>query len=126
MLNHLFLKFGLFFIGGAVCTYAAVHFLSSKEVSIANRGGNNPTQVLGDQSPSLDEKLHEAGQEGAKKVVQAVVDKVVSHLRNNPAFDPVVKTTEDVQSTVDEVRSLPQDQKAAICAEICAPAKRTH
>lgn len=117
MINHLLLKFALVFAGGAgatiVVTQAVLpYFLNSQPPPLIPKQFSTPSSVLGETSDEPQGK--------AKTFVQGLVNKVVDNFSQSEAIKPIVETTLSVQKAVQDVKSLPDVQKAAICKEICS------
>jgi hypothetical protein len=71
------------------------------------------TNVLGAETIVEEDKV--------KGFVQTAINVVISHFVDSEAAAPLVETTQSVQKAVTDVQTLPDNQKAAICREICAP-----
>lgn len=117
MINHLLLKFALVFVGGAGATIVVTqvilpYFLKTETPPLIPRQVSPPTNVLGETSDEKENK--------AKTFAQGLVNKVVDSFAKSEAVKPIVETTQSVQKAVDDVKSLPDTQKAAICKEICS------
>lgn len=76
--------------------------------------------VLG-KDTTIDEYVHEQAWEQVSEWTKALAGKVLPGIAKSPALKPVVETKKDIEETTSEVRNLPQEQKKAICKEVCGP-----
>lgn len=107
-------KFLSMFLLGAVVMFGVLWFapqlLGYKQPALSSR-----TNVLGVES-SIEE-----GQ--VKGFVQTAINVIISRFVDSEAAAPLVETTQSVQKAVTDVQTLPDNQKAAICREICSSEK---
>ncbi|MEK7521526.1 MAG: hypothetical protein AAB599_01855 [Patescibacteria group bacterium] len=92
-------------IGGAVAYFA----LKSGQVSTTDLSKTH-------------EKVKSAITENETKQLDSVkkfISKNTPEIVNNPVLAPIVNTQKELNSTVDTIKSLPEDQKNAICTQIC-------
>ncbi len=127
MLNHIFLKFALFFVGGAILMFGVTQILPSiltnKQSSISSSKSTayysqNSGQVLGVENELGNEITRQATSQ-LQNLTQSLLDNILYIVTKSPAFAPITETTQGVQDTVTEVQGLPQAQKNAICKELC-------
>lgn len=123
MLNHLFLKFALFFIGGAVLAIGVTQVLPRVLINNSRQTAyysENSSQVLGAESENqLGNQITQQATGQLQGITQSLLQQVLYTLTKSPAFAPVNQTTRDVQTAAGEVQSLPNEQRKAICKEIC-------
>lgn len=109
-----FLKSGLIFVGGALCAMFILNLAYQ----------SRQTKVLGTSTQTS--QIHEQVQNmvGEKEKEQlGVLSKLLANIGNSiaqsPLLAPLFTTTQEVTTAVDSVKSLPTDQKSAICTQIC-------
>lgn len=109
-----FLKSGLIFAGGALCALFLLNLAYQSRQS----------QVLGanTQWEEVQKQIENSVQETEKEqfgVLSRVLGDITSAITGSPILAPLFTTTKEVTTAVDSVKSLPTDQKSAICAQIC-------
>lgn len=113
MSMHLILKGLLVFIAGILFTLGIVYVL----------GGNTPffgSAESGEVKAFSIEQEIDARREGfVGAVVDFVSKKVVPAVDESAVVSPVKQTTQDVQKAIESVTSLPDQQRAAICKQVC-------
>ncbi|MBI2268151.1 MAG: hypothetical protein HYU80_01740 [Candidatus Blackburnbacteria bacterium] len=89
-------------------------------VKVLSPGSTNP--VLG-QKVSISERVRSTVQKQEKDQINSIksriVDKVLPAITENPILSPILRTSREVEEAVQTVRSLPDDQKNAICQQVC-------
>lgn len=70
-------------------------------------------------SQKVKEVVQEKEQEHTNKVSKYIKDVLVPSIVDNPVLAPILKTTKEVNSTVETIKSLPADQRNAVCRQIC-------
>lgn len=110
MLQHIFLKFSLFFLAGAVFTIAVTYVFVPNETQKLVKIGNGEGLVLSTSAVQTD---------GLKSTVQNILEDVVVQISKSPALSPLFETKKSVETAVFEVQSLPDAQRKAVCQEIC-------
>lgn len=128
---HIFAKFGLIFIGGAafaLLALQAIPVVASKAVltvpaSISSSSSVNVVEKKRDEfQKKIETKVQKKVQEtedSQKNLVEGSVEKVLSAVTESPVLAPFFKTKQQVEQTVDSVMNLPDDQKSALCKQIC-------
>ena len=114
MITHLLVKFGLFFVGGAAFTLVVVWIIPNTKT----------LPVLGEQAGELEQTVHtEAAKKSKEKTdsFTSSIGNVLSSITESPILSPILKTKRDVETTVETVKSLPDEQRNAICSQICTP-----
>lgn len=109
---HLFVKFGAIFLGGVAFTLAILMFLPAIRIlpSFEDNAG-----LVGQK---VQERVQDKGKQQADSFVSSL-GQVLSSVAENPAWGPLLKTKKDVEQTIKEVKSLPDEQRNAICQQIC-------
>lgn len=115
MINHLFLKPVLIFLGGTVFAVigiqAATHFDILKKFDIAQ----NKTAV----EEEIRTGTRKVADETAKAASETLKDKVLSAIAESPALAPIFNTTRQIEDTINSIKSLPDEQRNAVCRQIC-------
>ncbi len=109
-----FLKSGLIFVGGAFCAMFILNLAYQ----------SHQTKVLGTSTQSL--QIHEQVQNivGEKEkeqlsILSRILGNIGQSIAQSPILAPLFTTSQEVTTAVDSVKSLPNDQKSAICTQIC-------
>jgi hypothetical protein len=120
MLNHIFLKFALFFIGGVIVAVGITQVLPSVLTNKQHTSyySESASPVLGADS-ELGNQITQQATNKLQTATQSIVQQMLYSLTQNPAFAPINETTRDVQNAASGVQSLPQEQRKAICREVC-------
>lgn len=115
MSSHLLLKPLLIFLGGVVFSVVAIyivtHFDQLLSGKVEESGG-----VIGKQ---IERKVEET-REGAKKtVIEKLRDRILPAVTESPVLAPIFETTREIENTVNSIKSLPDEQRNAVCRQIC-------
>lgn len=117
MIVDFLLKPILIFIVGAFSALVVYNFVSKSDPFNFNPKGKAVPKELGVSTTvpgAPDKKV-------GNVIVDTVFNKVLPAITQNQAFDPLVQTKQDIEKTVNAVTSLPQEQKEAICKQVCTP-----
>lgn len=107
----------LIFIGGIA--FAVVVLVSVGRWATAN------DQVLGTSTVNvrdIESQVKDKVQQGEKEgfsLISTVFPRIISAITENPLLAPFIKTQKEVSEAVSTVKSLPGDQKEALCSQIC-------
>lgn len=115
MIPDFFLKPILIFIVGAFSALVVYNFVSKS--SPLNSKGKAVSKELGVSTAVPEAPDKKVG----NVIVDTVFNKVLPAITQNPAIDPLIQTKQDIEKTVNAVTSLPQEQKEAICKQVCTP-----
>lgn len=115
MSSHLLLKPLLIFLGGATFSIIAVqvvtHFGELSGGKVEESG-----KVIGEQ---IETKVQETKEEAKKTVIEKLKDKILPAITESPVLAPIFKTTKEVENTVNSIKNLPEEQRNAVCRQIC-------
>ncbi|OGY11238.1 MAG: hypothetical protein A3H88_02190 [Candidatus Blackburnbacteria bacterium RIFCSPLOWO2_02_FULL_44_9] len=78
----------------------------------------NATTNVGSVNNLIKNKVDQKEETGIKKA-KSIIDDIVENIIESPILAPIVNTQKEVKQTVDTVKSLPVDQRNAICTQIC-------
>lgn len=115
MNSHLLLKPLLIFLGGATFSVITVQV-------VTNLGGlskgriEESGRVIGEQ---IETKVEETREEAKKTALEKLKDKVLPAITESPILAPIFKTTKKVENTVNSIKNLPDEQRNAVCRQIC-------
>jgi hypothetical protein len=83
-------------------------------------------EVLGDKflnEQAIDAQMKEADSQVAATTAELNVDsilgKVLPFVTENPALAPLFETKQEVEEAAEAVLSLPEEQRNAVCSQIC-------
>lgn len=110
-----FLKGVTIFIGGAFC---ALFLLSVAYQSQEKNVLGAQTQVPEETDSKIQSSVAKTKQ-NQLGIVGRVLNSALLVVEQSPLLAPIFKTTGEVTVAVDSVKNLPQDQRAAICQQIC-------
>lgn len=60
-------------------------------------------------------------EEHTNKIFKFIKEKVIPAITDSPILAPLLKTTKEVNATVETIKSLPTDQREAVCKQVCGP-----
>lgn len=108
---HVIIRLFMIFVGGIVFALLIIQALPFI-YSVRALGGEN---TIKKEVNSRVEKL------GKEKAAQAnnTAGGVLSSVSESSALSPIFQTKKKVENTIDAVISLPDEQKKAICRQIC-------
>ena len=92
-------------IGGALA-YLSLNSGGSLDSSLSEAQGKVKSAITQNEVKQLD-------------FVKKFISENTPVITDNPVLAPIVNTQKELSSTIDTVRSLPEDQKNAICTQIC-------
>lgn len=73
-------------------------------------------RVAGEQ---IEARVKDA-QEGVKNsIIESITSKVFPAITESPVLAPIFKTTKEVEGTINSIKNLPEEQKNAVCRQIC-------
>jgi hypothetical protein len=106
----------LVFMVGVLCALgAALIFMNP----------NNNLKVLGDDNDytKTNDFLRSTVQDQEEKHIKSfkkkLFENVIPAIAGNPLFAPIVETKEEVEKTSETIKALPEDQRNAICKQVC-------
>lgn len=107
------LKFVLVFVLGAAVAWVGISFVVRSY---------NPNILSAHTSQGIQAK--NGGQ--ANIISDFLYDNLLPQIAKSPALAPLFETKRSIEDTYEQVSSLPDAQKAAVCQELCgsAPSKR--
>lgn len=111
-MSNILFKFFFVFAAGVIVAVAVMWSIPSLLTQQTKQ--SSKTNVLGAEITSDQ-------QDKIKSLVQQGLSMVIDHFSQSQAVAPLVETTQSVQKAVYDVQSLPDNQRTAICQEICAP-----
>lgn len=106
------LKIILIFAGGALIVGGFFYFFGGQPK--ANIIGSTKERIFSQETPHIQEPGP-----NPRSFIKPISDKVLPALTKNPIIEPLLQTKKEVEETVETVRSLPEEQKNAICKQIC-------
>lgn len=115
MSSHLLLKPLLIFLGGATFSIIAVQILTHLD-ELSKGRVEESGRVIGEQ---IETKVEETREEAKKTVIEKLRDRVLPAITESPVLTPIFKTTKEVENTVNSIKSLPEEQRNAVCRQIC-------
>ncbi|MBI2007522.1 MAG: hypothetical protein HYS83_02390 [Candidatus Blackburnbacteria bacterium] len=115
MSSHLFLKPLLIFVGGAIFSVIIV-LIAANFNRLTNGKLEDGGKVIGEQ---IEAKVKSA-QEGAESsIVDNIASRVLPVIAESPVLAPIFNTTRQVENTINSIKSLPDEQRNAVCRQIC-------
>lgn len=115
MIIHSILKPFLLFLAGVVFTLILLQLLTNPD--FLSFLGQEPSQIEG----QVREEIYKREEKAAKSVTQTIIEKVLPAAAENPVVAPLLETKQEVEQTVNTIRNLPEEQKSAICRQVCNP-----
>lgn len=115
MTNPILVKYFALFLGGAIFTFVAIQAATNLDV-ISMLGFEEGKQKAQHQ---LEVKVRETSDQATQTVAQSVTARVLGAIVENPALAPFFQTKKEVETTINSVMSLPEEQRSAICKQIC-------
>lgn len=109
------LKAGLVFIGGAAAALLAIILIT----------GSRTAKITTDNISldNLNEKVKGVVDAKEKSYLKSFnkiwENSAIPAITESPILAPILSTSKDVSEAVDSIKSLPADQKSAICTQIC-------
>lgn len=105
----------VFAVGALVALGAAFIFLNP-----------NNLKVLGDESDytKTNDLLKSTVQDQEEKQIKSfkkrLFENIIPAISGNPLLAPIVETKEEIEKTSETIKALPQDQRNAICKQVCS------
>lgn len=119
MISHLAVKFGLMFLGGALFTLGVLQIFSMRgDILISGREGLK--EKVAKEQERIEKKVKRDTGDVAGSFTEGVWDRVVEQVSKNPALEPLFKAKSDVENTYNTLRALPNEQRNAVCQQICS------
>lgn len=112
---HSLIKPVALFFAGLVSAFLLIQFLQNPKILETL---SDKEQLKGVES-QVKEEVYKKEEKAAKSVTQTILEKVLPAASENPIFAPVLEAKRDVEYTVGVVKSLPEDQKQAVCKQVC-------
>lgn len=115
MNSHLLLKPFLIFLGGVVFSIVVVQIIAHFS-QLTNGRFEDGGKIIGEQ---IEAKV-KGTQEGAKSsIIDSITSRVLPAIAESPALAPIFNTTRQVENTINSIKSLPEEQRNAVCRQIC-------
>lgn len=115
MSSHLLLKPLLIFLGGVIFSVVAVYLVTNFE-QLSGGKIEESGRVIGER---IEKKVGET-REGVKKTaIEKLRDKILLGVTESPILAPIFETTKEIENTVSSIKDLPEEQRNAVCRQIC-------
>lgn len=115
MNSHLLIKPLLIFLGGAAFSILAVQVVTHIN-EWTGKGVEKNGRMIGEQ---IESKISDT-REGAKKtIIDSIKDKILPAIIESPVLAPIFRTKKEVEGTINSIKSLPEEQRNAVCRQIC-------
>lgn len=115
MNSHLLLKPLLIFLGGAAFSIVAVQVVMHID-EWTGKGVEENGKVIGER---IESRVSDTREEAEKTIVESIKDKILPAIIESPVLAPIFRTTKEVEGTINSIRSLPEEQRNAVCRQIC-------
>lgn len=118
MNSHLLIKPLLIFLGGAVFSVVAVQIITHINEWTGN-GVKESGRVIGKQ---IESKVSDTREGAEKTIIDSIKDKkdkIFPAIIESPALAPIFRTTKEVEGTINNIKGLPEEQRNAVCRQIC-------
>lgn len=111
MTSHLLFKTLLIFLAGAIFAFLFTNTDILSEKNIKEKG-----EVMGDQ---IQKGILQRKEKAKRTATESLTDKILGAITENPILAPIFETKKEVENTINTVKSLPEEQREAICTQIC-------
>lgn len=115
MNSHLLLKPLLIFLGGAAFSVIAVQVVTHIN-EWTGKGIEEKGRVIGEQ---IESEISGTRDSAEKTIIDSIKDKILPAIIESPALAPIFRTTKEVEGTINSIKSLPEEQRNAVCRQIC-------